>query len=221
MGLLSNKNTDGDEMVFDFHFPTSKKALIIFTRNPELGKCKTRLAKTIGNEAALKIYTFLLKHTSTVAEFVKADKYVFYSEHINSNDLWNSDIFRKKLQYGTDLGSRMENAFTELFNLDYEKVIIIGSDLLDLNQHLIDKAFDQLNSNDVVIGPSKDGGYYLLGLKMIHQNIFKNKPWGTESVLKGTLNDLQNSKVELLEELIDIDTFEDMKHYKQLEQFYK
>ncbi len=168
-----------------------------------------------------KIYTFLLKHTSTVAEFVKADKYVFYSEHINSNDLWNSDIFRKKLQYGTDLGSRMENAFSELFNLDYEKVIIIGSDLLDLDQQLIEHAFDQLASNDVVIGPSKDGGYYLLGLKMIHHNIFKNKPWGTESVLKNTLNDLQNCKVELLEELIDIDTFEDMKHYKQLEQFYK
>ena len=220
MGLLSNKNTDGDEMVFDFHFPTSKKALIIFTRNPELGKCKTRLAKTVGDEAALKIYTFLLKHTSTVSEPVKADQYVFYSEHIKTNDLWNSDIFRKKLQYGTDLGSRMENAFSELFNLGYEKVMIIGSDLLDLNQQLIDQAFDQLTSNDVVIGPSKDGGYYLLGMKKIHEYIFKNKTWGTETVLKETLNDLLNIDVELLEELNDIDTFEDMKHYKQLEQFY-
>jgi rSAM/selenodomain-associated transferase 1 len=221
MVLLSNKNSDGDEMVFDFKITTSKKALIIFTRNPELGKCKTRLAKTVGDEAALKIYTYLLQHTAKVSEPVKADKYVFYSETINKNDLWNSEIFRKKLQYGSDLGSRMENAFSELFNLGYEKVMIIGSDLLDLNQQLIDQAFDQLTSNDVVIGPSKDGGYYLLGMNITHQDIFKNKAWGTESVLKDTLNDLQNYNVEMLEELNDIDTFEDMKHYRQLEQFYK
>ena len=145
---------------------------------------------------------------------------MFYSENINKNDLWNTDVYRKKLQYGTDLGSRMENAFSELFNLGYEKVMIIGSDLLDLNQQLIDYAFDQLTSNDVVIGPSKDGGYYLLGMKKIHEYIFKNKTWGTETVLKETLNDLLNIDVELLEELNDIDTFEDMKHYKQLEQFY-
>lgn len=220
MGLLSKKTTNDNEMVFDFHFPTSKKALIIFTRNPELGQCKTRLAKTIGNEAALKIYTYLLKHTAQVSETVKADKYVFYSESINKNDLWNTDVFRKKLQYGTDLGTRMENAFTELFRLGYEKVMIIGSDLLDLNQQHIENAFETMNHHDMVIGPSKDGGYYLLGMKKIHENIFKNKTWGTETVLKETLNDLHNIDVELLEELNDIDTFEDMKHYKQLEQFY-
>lgn len=220
MGLLSKNNTDGNEMVFDFHFPTSKKALIIFTRNPELGQCKTRLAKTIGDEAALKIYTYLLKHTAMVSEPIKADKYVFYSENIKKNDFWNIDVFRKKLQYGTDLGSRMENAFSELFGLGYEKVMIIGSDLLDLNQHHIENAFEKLNQHDMVIGPSKDGGYYLLGMKTIHENIFRNKAWGTDTVLKYTLNNLQNIDVELLEELNDIDTFEDMKHYKQLEQFY-
>lgn len=221
MGLLSKKNTNDNEMVFDFHFPTSKKALIIFTRNPELGQCKTRLAKTIGDEAALKIYTYLLQHTAQVSEPVRADKYVFYSETINKNDLWNTDVFRKKIQNGTDLGTRMENAFTELLGLGYEKVMIIGSDLLDLNQQHLEIAFEQLTQHDVVIGPSKDGGYYLLGMKRIHSNIFRNKAWGTETVLKDTLNDLHNIDVELLEELNDIDTFEDMKHYKQLEQFYK
>lgn len=220
MGLFSKKNTEGNEMVFDFHFPSSKKALIIFTRNPESGQVKTRLAKTIGDEATLKIYTYLLKHTAMVSEPVKADKYVFYSEDIKKNDFWNDAFFRKKLQNGTDLGSRMENAFSELFGLGYEKVMIIGSDLLDLNQHHIETAFKKLNQHDVVIGPSKDGGYYLLGMKRIHENIFKNKSWGTESVLKDTMKDLQNSDVEFLEELNDIDTFEDMKHYKQLEQFY-
>lgn len=221
MGLLSKKNTDGNEMMFDFHFPTSKNALIVFTRNPELGQCKTRLAKTIGDEAALKIYTYLLKHTAMVSESIKADKYVYYSEGIKKNDLWNDAFFRKKLQYGSDLGSRMENAFSELFSLGYEKVLIIGSDLLDLNKHHIEYAFEALNQHDMVLGPSKDGGYYLLGMKSFHENIFKNKNWGTESVLKDTLKDLENIDVQLLEELNDIDTFEDMKHYKQLERFYK
>lgn len=221
MGLLSKKNTDGNEKVFDFHFPFSKKALIIFTRNPQLGQCKTRLAKTIGDEAALKIYTYLLQHTAMVSGLIDADKCVYYSETIKKNDLWNDAVFRKKRQYGTDLGSRMEHAFSELFDLGYEKVVIIGSDLLDLNQHHIETAFEELNRHDVVIGPSKDGGYYLLGMKRIHRNIFKNKTWGTEMVLKETLNDLHNIDVKLIEELNDIDTFEDMKHYQQLEHFYK
>ena len=220
MGILSKKHSNDNEMAFDFHFPTSKKALIIFTRNPQLGKCKTRLAKTIGNEAALKIYTYLLHHTAQVSESVKADKYVFYSESINENDLWNTDIFRKKLQYGTDLGTRMENAFSELFGLGYEKVMLIGSDLLELNPQHIESAFEKLSQHEIVIGPSKDGGYYLLGMKVMHETLFKNKTWGTETVLSETLNDLQNWDIELLEELNDIDTFEDMKHYKQLEQFY-
>ena len=220
MGLLSKKPTNDHEMAFDFHFPTSKNALIIFTRNPELGQCKTRLAKTIGDEAALKIYTYLLQHTSKVSQSVKADKYVFYSETIIANDLWEDSIFRKKLQYGTDLGARMQNAFSELFGLGYEHLIIIGSDLLDLDQNLIEDAFQQLRHHDVVIGPSKDGGYYLLGLKMMFEPIFKTKAWGTETVLADTLNDLQNTDVVLLEELNDIDTFEDIKNYKQLERFY-
>jgi rSAM/selenodomain-associated transferase 1 len=114
----------------------------------------------------------------------------------------------------------MENAFSELFSLGYEKIMIIGSDLLDLNQLHIKTAFEKLNQHDIVIGPSKDGGYYLLGMKRVHENIFKNKAWGTESVLNDTIKDLQNIDVEFLDELNDIDTFEDMKHYKQLEQFY-
>ena len=220
MGLLSKHNTGGDEMATDFYFPTSKKALIIFVRNPELGQCKTRLAKTIGDEAALKIYTYLLKHTASVSEYIKADKYVFYTETIEKNDFWDTDIFRKKLQSGTDLGSRMENAFSELFGLGYEKVMIIGSDLLDLKQQHINRAFEQLAQHDVVIGPSKDGGYYLLGMKTHQETIFRDKAWGTETVLKDTLNNLQNIDVVMLEELNDIDTFEDVKGYPELMKFY-
>jgi rSAM/selenodomain-associated transferase 1 len=217
MGLLSTKDTGGDdEMAFDFHFPTSKKALIIFTRNPELGKCKTRLAKSVGNEAALKIYKHLLQHTAKISEDVNADKFVFYSEHIHKNDCWDTTIFRKKLQQGDNLGAKMENAFAELFGLGYNRVLIIGSDLLDLNANTINTAFDQLNQHDVVIGPAKDGGYYLLGMKTLNQNLFKNKSWGTETVLKDTLNNLKDNTIFMLKELNDIDTFDDIKDHSEL-----
>lgn len=222
MGILSTNNTSSDnEMAKDFHFPTSKKALIIFTRNPELGKCKTRLAASIGDESALEIYKYLLQHTAKLSEKVKADKYVFYSESIKREDIWDATIFNKKLQQGNDLGERMENAFTELFELGYEKVIIIGSDLLDLSSDDVNEAFDFLNENDTVIGPAKDGGYYLLGMKNMHSKVFKNKEWGTSTVLENTLSDLKDSTISMLKELNDIDTFEDMKHYEQLKKFYK
>ena len=221
MGILSKKHQDGDnEMSYNFHFPTSKKALIIFTRNPELGKCKTRLAETIGDEPALEVYKHLLNHTSSISKDVKADRYVYYSENIINEDLWDSAIFRKKIQKGEDLGERMMNAFLELLQIGYEKVVIIGSDILDLNTDHINTAFTQLEFHDVVIGPAFDGGYYLLGLKNLYPNLFENKVWGTSSVLKDTLNDLQNSKIHLLKELNDIDTFEDLQHYPELTKFY-
>ncbi|MFP4845079.1 TIGR04282 family arsenosugar biosynthesis glycosyltransferase [Winogradskyella sp. PE311] len=197
-----------------------KKALIIFTRNPELGKCKTRLAKTLGDKSTLDIYNHLLKHTATVSKEVKASRYVFYSETINHYDIWDSNTYYKKLQKGEDLGERMKNAFSELFKSGYQKAIIIGSDLLDLNASLIEKAFRELDHNDVVIGPAEDGGYYLLGSKKIHSSIFENKKWGTETVRMATLKDLENSNVHLLKVLNDIDTFEDMKHYEELKKYY-
>jgi uncharacterized protein len=222
MGLFSTKDSESDDtLAINFYFPTSKNALIIFTRNPELGKCKTRLAKTIGDEAALGIYKYLLKHTASVSENITADKYVFYSENIKKDDLWDSNIFRKKLQYGYDLGARMENAFSELFELGYEKIIIIGSDLLDLTTNHIEGAFQTLNNHEVVIGPAKDGGYYLLGMKTMQPNVFKNKNWGTSTVLNDTINDIQNCTFTLLKELNDIDTFEDLKPYQKLNKFYK
>jgi uncharacterized protein len=224
MGLFSTKETNEDnEAVFDFHFPTSKKAIIIFTRNPELGTCKTRLAKTIGEEAALDIYKFLLKHTANTTKSINADKYVFYSEKIKKEDIWNDSIFKKKLQKGDDLGARMENAFIDLFQSGYQKVIIIGSDLLDLNASQINEAFEKLNEHDVVFGPAKDGGYYLLGLSNFHPCIFQNKPWSKANLLEVTLQELgqKNVSLTLLETLNDIDTFEDLKDHPQLKKFYK
>ena len=185
-------------------------ALLIFTRNPELGKVKTRLAKTIGDQAALTVYCDLLLHTMTVTKSIDCDKFVFYDTTITQDDIWDTQFYTKKLQSHGDLGTRMHNAFQALFDLGYQKCIIIGSDLFDLKSNHIETAFNKLLNHDVVIGPAADGGYYLLGLKMNNSIIFQNKNWGTPTVLASTLHDLKNHSISFLETLNDIDTFEDL-----------
>jgi len=197
----------------------SKNLLLIFTRNPELGKVKTRLAKTIGAEKALAIYKFLLAHTKKVTEKIACDKAVYYSVKVREDDLWNGEIYQKKQQLGEDLGIRMQNAFQDAFANGYEKVLIVGSDLIDLSEEIIEKGFLQLASNDVVIGPAEDGGYYLLGMKSVHPNVFKNKNWGTSTVREGTLNDLKDKKVHLLNELNDADVLDDIKEHPAFQHF--
>jgi rSAM/selenodomain-associated transferase 1 len=188
----------------------SENLLLVFTRNPELGKVKTRLAKKVGDQTALDIYKFLLKKTRDITSQVSADKAVYYSESIREDDIWDATIFQKHLQVGEDLGIRMLHAFKNGFKAGYEKVIIIGSDLYDLSSENIEKAFTELATNNLVIGPAKDGGYYLLGMNSLHTCIFKNKDWGTDTVRKDTLEDLKDQKVKLLEFKNDIDVYEDI-----------
>lgn len=189
----------------------SENLILIFTRNPELGKVKTRLAASIGEENALEIYKHLLEHTRKVTLETNFDKRVLYSEEINTSDIWNNHLFQKKLQFGKDLGVRMYNAFKEGFDDGYKKIVIIGSDLIELESNDIKEAIKKLENNDIVIGPAQDGGYYLLGMKQIPENIFRNKAWGTNTVLKETLKDAQNLKHYLLQEKNDIDTVEDIR----------
>jgi rSAM/selenodomain-associated transferase 1 len=198
----------------------TKNCILIFTRNPELGRVKTRLAKTIGDEKALKIYQFLLQKNKEISEQVSVEKRVYYSDFIAENDLWNAENYQKFLQKGSDLGNRMQQAFQESFQSGCEKVIIIGSDLYDITPEIIESAFENLNTNDVVLGPAKDGGYYLLGIKSIHKLIFQHKKWGTASVLKETLEDLTDKKVFLLEELNDVDVFEDIEFHPAFQHFF-
>ncbi|WP_407556649.1 TIGR04282 family arsenosugar biosynthesis glycosyltransferase [Winogradskyella sp. 4-2091] len=197
----------------------NKNALIIFTRNPELGKCKTRLAKTIGDQNALDIYKYLLQHTANISQKVNADIFVFYSENISTNDLWHNDHFIKKLQSGSDLGERMQNAFKDVFNSAYEKAVIIGSDLLDLNEFIIDESFKNLENQDFVIGPAEDGGYYLLGMKHAYPEVFNIQNWGGETVYEQTINKLNDKSVYVLKTLNDIDNVEDLKPYKVFEKY--
>ena len=185
-------------------------------RNPKLGKVKTRLAKSIGDKNALEIYKLLLNHTQKVTVNLTCDKAVYYSIKIRNNDIWDENIYQKYKQKGEDLGIKMHNAFEDSFKKGYEKVIIIGSDLYDLQEHHINKAFKSLDNNDVVIGPAEDGGYYLLGMKQLHNNVFKNKKWGTKTVKENTLEDLKQNSIYILEELNDIDVYDDLEKHDQL-----
>ena len=197
----------------------TKNLLIIFIRNPELGAVKTRLAKTIGDKAALSIYCFLLEHTHAITQNLSCDKAVYYSVEVRDHDLWNPIHYQKKQQFGADLGIRMQNAFQNSFDAGYQKVIIIGSDLIDLSKEIIETAFLELDNNEVVLGPAEDGGYYLLGLKKLEPKLFANKKWGSATVRSDTLSDLKDKKVHLLETFNDIDVFEDIEGHPAFQAF--
>ncbi|UJH89881.1 TIGR04282 family arsenosugar biosynthesis glycosyltransferase [Antarcticibacterium sp. 1MA-6-2] len=199
--------------------PASTELLIIFTKNPQLGKVKTRLAKDIGEEAALEIYKFLLLHTFQITLDLPVDKRVYYSEAIPEEDIWKKDIFQKKLQHGEDLGEKMQNAFAEGYKDGYQNIIIIGSDLYELSAEDLSEAFADLQQKDFVVGPAKDGGYYLLGMKQLRPEIFSNKKWSTSTVLPDTLKDLQNENLKLLAVRNDVDTFEDIREQEAFQQF--
>ncbi|MDA0317225.1 MAG: TIGR04282 family arsenosugar biosynthesis glycosyltransferase [Bacteroidetes bacterium] len=194
----------------------SNPLIMVFVRNPELGRVKTRLAKSIGDQAALETYKILSKHTSKIINEIDSDQLIFYSDKIQDNDIWTATNCKKQIQTKGDLGQKMLAAFQYGFSLGYQKILIIGSDLYSLRPKHIESAFEQLENYDVVIGPVLDGGYYLLGLNFIIPKIFKQKQWSTSSVLKETLSDLKEFNVNLLEPLNDIDTYEDLKKEPQL-----
>lgn len=185
--------------------------LMVFVRNPELGKCKTRLAATIGDCAALDIYLYLLRHTASFTQNVEAHKEVHYSHFVDGDDLWDAVHFHKKLQQGADLGARMQQGFADGFAQGHQKIIIIGSDMYQLGTEDINHAFGLLDTHDYVLGPAADGGYYLLGMKQPTPALFQHKNWGTNTVLQHTLEDLKGTNTALLEIKNDIDTYDDVR----------
>ena len=193
----------------------NKSLLLVFSKNPTLGKVKTRLAKTIGKEKALKVYKALLKKTASVLEELEVDIHLYYSDFIEKDDLFSTVATQKKRQTGEQLGERMSNAFRESL-ISYNKVVIIGTDLWTLEIQDIKNAFRALENHAAVIGPSTDGGYYILGIKEVIPQIFLNKQWGTSSVLPNTLKDLKSIKYYLLPEKNDIDTFSDLEEHPTL-----
>ncbi len=187
--------------------------LMIFTRNPQLGVGKRRLAASVGDHKALEIYKFLLEHTRSITKNVYGVKQVWYSQNVHKDDDWDNLAYEKYAQQGDNLGERMQYAFEQALK-KHESVIIIGSDMYDLTALEIDDAFKKLNDHDAIIGPAQDGGYYLLGFKnQIPAGIFKNKDWGTPTVLQDTLVDLKGLDYVTLEQRNDVDTLEDIQDH--------
>ncbi len=193
-----------------------KEALIIFAKNPVKGKVKTRLAKDVGDEEALNIYKILLKINFAFTKDLDCKKYIYFTDSFD-NSIYDSR-FENKVQADGDLGFKMKSAFNDAFNSKFSKVVIIGTDSPELNKEIISKAFRSLEDFDVVLGPANDGGYYLLGMKKSNDTLFTNIKWSTESVLKETVEKItiNNLTYRLLEELIDVDTLDDLNKVKHL-----
>jgi rSAM/selenodomain-associated transferase 1 len=188
-----------------------KETLIVFVKNPEKGKVKTRLASVAGDEAALRIYCLLLEKTRSAALGVPCSRLLCYSDYIPVADEWPDTAFRKAVQSPGDLGQRMASAFGEAFCSGAHKAVIIGSDCPDLDAALIRNAFAALDCTDFVVGPACDGGYYLLGMKYLVPEVFQGIPWSTASVADDTLRLIRSLGMNytLLPRLSDIDEYED------------
>src|SRR5574341_184543 len=195
---------------------TINRILLIFLKYPEPGKVKTRLAQYIGKEKAAHIYSVMAE--TIIYRVSKSREYktiAFFDPPGRKSDIenWLSNNDCKFLpQEGNYLGERMANAFSKAFALGADKVVIIGTDCIDISNDLISEAFSTLDITDVILGPAEDGGYYLLGLKKLIPEIFNNIDWSTNRVLNQTLKTLREKglRFQLLQTLKDIDTANDL-----------
>jgi rSAM/selenodomain-associated transferase 1 len=191
-------------------------ALVLFVKNARRGHVKTRLASFLGDEMALKIYLALCERVRDVCLHFPGTCYVYYSEFVpEEEDMWSDSFFIKKTQSTSpDLGERMKSAITELCP-SYESVLLLGTDIPHLTIDILKDASQALNENELVIGPSLDGGYYLIGMKETHEFLFDDMIWSVDTVLDESIQRAIKNKLyyHLLKPLPDIDTFEDWKKY--------
>jgi uncharacterized protein len=188
-----------------------KRALIIFVKNIFPGKVKTRLARSVGDIAACAVYKHLVEITEKeTSDLTGIDPKIYFSDTIVESKWPGHDRF---VQSGEDLGERMWNAFANCFREGYQEVICIGSDLADISSDLINRAYDEFEVADFVLGPAEDGGYYLIGMKDLHKPLFQNKSWSSSELFEESRKELVNLNVKLavLERMNDIDTVEDLK----------
>lgn len=201
----------------------NKRLLIIFIKNEEEGKVKTRLAKTLGDQKALEIYQRLLDKTKEVAlQLTEVDKALYYSGFIAENDRWPTKHFNKKLQHQGSLGERMSAAFTEGFEKGYQQICIIGSDCWDLDAKRLQEAFDALDTHSFVAGAANDGGYYLLGMSYFLNSLFQGKTFSTSSVYNEAIAEIKKTgdPYKELDILTDIDNEDDLKQTSLWEEVF-
>jgi len=170
---------------------TANDLLIIFALSPEKSALTAKLAQEIGTDQAALFHRKILLYTKEITKGLNCEKAVFYSDQIDNNDLWDNMIYDKHLQQGEDAGERMTDAFTRAFSYGKERVLIITTDCIELETYMIKEAFAVLENNDVVLGPSSDGGYYLIGMRKFLPTLFEGKNWNSQDLLMDTILDLK------------------------------
>ncbi|HEY0150789.1 MAG TPA: TIGR04282 family arsenosugar biosynthesis glycosyltransferase [Longimicrobium sp.] len=187
---------------------------LVFVRAPVAGQVKTRLAAALGAEGALRVYRRLAEHTLREARALGGEVRVHFTPEDAEPAVraWLGDGPRYLPQSAGDLGARMEAAFRAAFEDGADRVVIIGSDLPELSVALLGRAFDALDSHPAVIGPARDGGYYLLGMRTMIDGLFDGIPWSTDDVLARTLERLGAAGIHpaLLDTLSDVDEVDDL-----------
>lgn len=198
--------------------PISPEQLLVFAREPVLGRVKTRLAAGIGAEAALAVYRELLALTAAAVAGAQVPATVWLAEAPappatpdRPRSEWPGLPWRVQ-PTADSLGARMAYAFADAFAGGAARVVIVGTDCPGLDAELLHQAFDYLKTHDLVLGPAADGGYYLLGLNKLQPDLFTNKDWSTATVLPDTLADAARLglRVAQLPTLHDVDSAQDL-----------
>lgn len=191
-------------------------SVILFVRSPQPGMVKSRLAATVGDEAALALYMCFVQDTVTTLLKSQYPFTVFFHPARSKETItdWLGCDITMRPQRGSGLGARMKNAFRDIFSRGTTRAVLIGSDIPDLPHSCIDEALTSLEDHEAVLGPSHDGGYYLIGFRSgsFLPEAFDGVPWSTPVVFQETLGILLRWKyrVHTLQERRDIDTFDDL-----------
>ena len=196
-----------------------QEQLIVFTRYPEPGKTKTRLASSLGDKGAAGIQKELSENTlSRVRQLQKIHpvdvRIYFAGGDLERMQAWLGSDLQYRHQKNGDLGERLISACADAFGQAYRRVVVIGSDCPGITHHHLDLAFTALLHKDLVLGPATDGGYYLIGLSREARSLFTRIPWGTDAVLAETIQagEELGLSIEILEELSDVDRPEDLRY---------
>ena len=195
------------------------RLILLFLKAPLPGNVKSRLAAGIGEEAALGLYRMLVLDAVEMLGETNYPAHYYYSpadagEAITSL-LGAGRVLRP--QAGADLGSRMEHAFHDAFAEGFSRVVLVGSDLPELDPLIISEAFDALEQEDAVLGPAADGGYYLIGFRKetMLSDVFHGIAWSTPTVFEETMKTMHANalRVHVLPQLHDLDTAVDLKAF--------
>ena len=190
--------------------------LLVFTRYPEAGAVKTRLAGALGDAGAADLHRAMTEHTLRRLRRLQARTEVWFCGGTEgAMRAWLGDELNYRVQGPGDLGDRLCAALRYSFERGEDKVVVVGADCPDLRADHVEEAVQLLDHHPVVLGPAADGGYYLLALRAFHGDLFRSIPWGTDRVRIETSLRAEGLGLEVgyLEDLSDVDRPEDLPHW--------